>query len=458
MNHVLLIAYHYPPSQAVGGIRPSKFARYLPVYGWQPTVLTLLNGVRPTTADTSDATMIVRAREWPHPLKVYERWKEQRADRRGRREEYLAAITPTFDQGARPIRKGLGLKRWLSTFLWLPDRELGWIFPATLHALRLIRQRRITHLITTGPPFTCHLVGLLLKWITGVAWIADFRDPWSLKHRFPIFRNGVTDAIETALIRSVMMRADRVMSVTDSMTDEARKEWAGLDPGKFITLPSGFDVSDFEGQSWSRPRPDPPQPVVFSYFGTFYHGRTPEPFLRAMRSLIDDGSLLGTDIAIRFVGQIERAEGLAVPALVARYGLEAQVTLQSTVPRQEALRQLLETHVSLVLDERHPIQIPFKLYDVLASGALVLNIGAQGAVADVLVKTGRGVVVDHTSQAELRKGILECVRRSRDPHAYAEMPWEEPAIQAYNFSSLTARLAQILTGTVPGMREQRDGR
>jgi glycosyltransferase involved in cell wall biosynthesis len=449
MNHVLLIAYHYPPSQAVGGIRPSKFARYLPVYGWQPTVLTLRNGVSPDAADASAVTPVVRAREWPHPLKAYERWQEHRAERRGRREEYLARITPTFEQRVTPARKGLGLKRWISTFLWLPDREIGWMIPATLQALRLIRQRHITHLITTGPPFTCHLVGLLLKRATGVAWIADFRDPWSLKHRFPAFRNGVTDAIETALIRTVMTRADRVICVTDSMTDEARKDWAGLDPGKFVTLPSGFDVLDFQQLSWSRPRPDPPQPVIFSYVGTFYHGRTPEPFLRAVQSLIQDGSLARTDVAIRFVGQVERAEGLAVSALVARYGLEAQVTLRASVPRQEALRELLEAHVSLVLDERHPIQIPFKLYDALASGAIILNIGARGAVADVLAKTGRGVVVDHTSQAEIRKGILECVHRSRDEHRPAGAPWEEPGLQAYNFSSLTARLAGVLAETAP---------
>lgn len=456
MNQVLLVAYHYPPSQAVGGIRPSKFVRYLPSYGWQPTVLTVRSRVRPDSTHGSDAAPVARAREWPHPLKVYERWKEQRAVRLGQHEEYLARITSTYDQGFAPARRGLGFKRWVSTFLWLPDREVGWIVPAALHALRLIRQRRITHLITTGPPFTCHLVGLLLKGATGVAWIADFRDPWSLKHRFPVFRNSVTDAIEAALIRSVMTRADRVVSVTDPMTDEVRKEWARLDPGKFVTLPSGFDASEFRELSWSRPRPVPPQPVVFSYFGTFYHGRTPEPFLRAVRSLIQDGSVRPSELAIRFVGQVERAEGIPVSALVARYELEEQVVLQPSVPRQEALRQMLESHVSLVLDERHPIQIPFKLYDALASGAIVFNIGSRGAVADTLAKTGRGVVVDHTSQTEIQKGILECIRRSRDEYRHSDAPWEEDAIQTYNFSSLTERLSQLLMATPRATHQQRD--
>jgi hypothetical protein len=200
----------------------------------------------------------------------------------------------------------------------------------------------------------------------------------------------------------------------------------------------------------------PPQPVVFSYFGTFYHGRTPEPFLRAVRSLIQDGSVRPSELAIRFVGQVERAEGIPVSALVARYELEEQVVLQPSVPRQEALRQMLESHVSLVLDERHPIQIPFKLYDALASGAIVFNIGSRGAVADTLAKTGRGVVVDHTSQTEIQKGILECIRRSRDEYRHSDAPWEEDAIQAYNFSSLTERLSQLLMATPRAMHQQRD--
>src|SRR5438132_12370717 len=115
MNQALLIAYHYPPSQAVGGIRPSKFARYLPVYGWQPTVLTVWNHEQ--TMPATDPN-VVRVREWPHPLKTYERWKERHAAQEGRKDEYLAKITQTYDQVFAPKRRGLGVKQWISTFLW----------------------------------------------------------------------------------------------------------------------------------------------------------------------------------------------------------------------------------------------------------------------------------------------------------------------------------------------------
>jgi len=38
---ILLISYHFPPSAGVGSIRPAKFAKYLPQFGWHPYVLTI---------------------------------------------------------------------------------------------------------------------------------------------------------------------------------------------------------------------------------------------------------------------------------------------------------------------------------------------------------------------------------------------------------------------------------
>jgi hypothetical protein len=40
-NRILLIAYHFPPSAAVGGMRMANFAKWLPSFGWEPYVLTI---------------------------------------------------------------------------------------------------------------------------------------------------------------------------------------------------------------------------------------------------------------------------------------------------------------------------------------------------------------------------------------------------------------------------------
>ena len=42
MRKVLFIAYDFPPCRNIGGsLRSEKFVKYLPEFGWQPTILTL---------------------------------------------------------------------------------------------------------------------------------------------------------------------------------------------------------------------------------------------------------------------------------------------------------------------------------------------------------------------------------------------------------------------------------
>jgi hypothetical protein len=74
-----------------------------------------------------------------------------------------------------------------------------------------------------------------------------------------------------------------------------------------------------------------------------------------------------------------------------------------------------------------------------------LNIGSGGAVADVLRQTGRGLAVCYERPAEIRAGILECMKRARaDMTRVSATPWDDPAIQDFHFHRLAGRLAAYL--------------
>lgn len=443
MRKVLILTYHYPPCGAVGEVRPAKFVRYLPELGWEPAVLTVRTSGWRLPFSKEGTAEIYRVREWPHPEKIHLNFKLQRATRMGLEEKFTAKMSVPYAVAMEPHMTGIAeLKRWVLAFLALPDRELGWFFPAISRAVRVIRDKRITHLITTGPPFTCHLVGLALKRRIGVQWIADFQDPWSLSYKPPILRNEVTDFVETRMIRSVIEKADLTLFTTPQMTEQAKKEYSALDPGRFQTLTNGFDPSDFVALAPVRATSGF---VTFSYLGTFYYGRTPEPFLRALKSLTDDGTLKPSGVRVKFVGNVAVAEGRSVREMIHELGLEKIVTVESPIPRHEALRRTMEADVALVLDEHHPAQIPHKLYEALAAGTTILNIGSKGAVSEVLARTGKGIAVDHRNLDEIRKGILECIQRSGCVESQGHIePWHDPAIQEFNFRHITGRLAGLL--------------
>jgi glycosyltransferase involved in cell wall biosynthesis len=445
MKKVLLVAYHYPPAPTVGAVRPAEFTRYLPEFGWDPVVLTATAGNPYGLGVGNQNGEVTHVAEWPHPLKSYTRWKEHRMSVQGRGNEFAAqwSVPQEVAMASPPSLWDLGgLKRWLLAFQWLPDQEIGWLIPAIWRGVGLVRQRQIRHMITTGPPSTCHLIGLALKEITRIRWIADFRDPWSLNHKYPFYRNAVTDRVEAALIRKVLRRADLVISNTPQRTAGIRTENPDISPEKFITLTNGFDPSDFAGLVRHN---RVSSPVVFVHPGTFYLGRSPEPFLRALKRLIVDGRFRPNDVRVLFFGHTAVAAGQPIADMARRLGLEATVEVQSYVPRPEALQRIVNAHVVLVFSEHIPDRIPFKFYEALAAGTTILNIGSKGATSELLAKTGRGIAVDHTNQEEISQGTLEAIARSRRPEAWARNePWRDPAIQEYSFPVLTGRLASLL--------------
>lgn len=62
-RRVLMVAYYFPPLGGIGSIRAMKFARYLPEWGWNPTILAPAGS--PQRRDDSlvfDETKVIRAR------------------------------------------------------------------------------------------------------------------------------------------------------------------------------------------------------------------------------------------------------------------------------------------------------------------------------------------------------------------------------------------------------------
>src|SRR5215831_3848014 len=146
MNRVLMIAFHYPPCAESSGVhRALKFSRYLRDAEWDPVVLTV------------------------HP-RAYER-----ATAHQLRE--IPAGTPVHRAFALDASRHLSFRGTFPRFMALPDRWANWWLSAVPAGLRLIRRHRPQVIWSTYPVATAHLIGLTLHRLTGLPWVADFRDP-----------------------------------------------------------------------------------------------------------------------------------------------------------------------------------------------------------------------------------------------------------------------------------------
>src|SRR5439155_26146190 len=110
---------------------------------------------------------------------------------------------------------------------------------------------------------------------------------------------------------------------------------------KLVTITNGFDAEEFR-QLGDVPR-DPK--FTISYVGFFEYARTPDSLLRAVGDLIREGVIDGNLLAIRFIGKCSYAAGHSVEEMAAQQGLNGLVELIDFLPRPEALKVMMRSHV-----------------------------------------------------------------------------------------------------------------
>ena len=299
-KRLLLIAYHFPPDAEVGAIRPQKLVKYLPECGWDPLVLTV-DPRHHAAHDPARSRDVTGARVWrtgevpnPRTLAVSFRNALRRYLRHGPPDSQLP-ILPFDVKNAEASGPRDRLRRLILSLCWLPDANLGWLFPALRTGLVIIRRERPRVILTTSPPPTAHLVGLWLSRLTGVPWVADFRDPWAGDAAKPRFvRSPLSDALDRRMERTVIRAASAVLVTTDRLGARLMERYPEVDPRKFTTLSNGFDPEDFA----TVPVPTPSPNFLVTHVGSLYHRRSPVAFLQAAAALVRSGEIPLSDLRI----------------------------------------------------------------------------------------------------------------------------------------------------------------
>jgi hypothetical protein len=388
---ILLIAYHFPPSAAVGGRRMANFASALRSLNWRVRALTIpdqaIQQIDRARLKSVAGIPVDVAPVWPTLVGLLTSGLAL-SRRRRPRGEHGPAVAPVrsgrTDTAAEPLRRRL--RRYVMAFAFLPDGEKGWFVPAVIAAVRIIRRHRLPWFMTSCPPYTVHLVGLAVRALTGARWVADFRDPWMTtgsKRLYPTCAASL--AIESWLERRVVERADLVVFNVERLRDAYRSRYARLPNEKFVYLPNAVPVND-DG----RPAPEKFERYTICYTGSLYVGRSPEPIFRAVAQLIRAGAVAADSIRILLIGQCRSIDGVPTEAVARRHGVESNVELRDFVPYVEAVDAVRRSHLALLLAPHLPYQVPAKLYDYLGTGSRILAIAEDGATADLLKETQSG--------------------------------------------------------------------
>ena len=437
----MVIASNFPPDASVGTMRTLRLVRHLMDAGWHVDVLTAAaEGFRSGTVvdpalvgKVPAGVDIVRARAW-RPVERLVRGFRSKTHSAGNADQAFAN-QPLSPARTIPMasRRHSRLKRALSACTALPDREVSWFVPAVAGGWRAARRRPPDVIYSSGPPFTAHLVGAAVARLTGRPWVADFRDPWARapwrEDRFAFERR--TWAI---LERWVATRAAAVIFATNANRQDFSRQYGPSVARRFHVVPNGCDVSDFDGLAR---HPEAPQgPIVLLHAGSLYGARNPAPLFRAVSRMIASGVADMDRFRIRFIGRVG-IPGIDLIALARNLSLERVVEFVAHMPRRAVLQEMLDAAALLIVQPLTTVSIPAKLYEYMAAGRPVLALAeAGGETADLVHRSGAGVVVEAEDERAIEQGLMSVLRLGR---AFSPV---DPGI--YDGSVRAAEVRQIL--------------
>ena len=431
--HLLIVAYHFPPDRAVGALRPARMAEALRAAGHRVSVITAklpgeVQSVRPAASGMAAFSVT----PVPNPREFYLGAKRllKRATPAGPAPDDGAALEPASGPAAVPL-----WKRAILAVLWLPDDRQGFIPAAVAQARRIHRRHPVDVVITTAPPFSAHLAGLLIRRLTGSRWVADFRDPWTGNPWKPAeIRTAGTDRLEAGLEKRVLHRADLVISASAGIQQGFERN--GLASSKLLLVRNGIETIS------ARPPRVPGAPFRILHMGTFYHARDPRPFLEALARVRSDTQLTDEDLIVDFVGSSREFDGKSIPQMVERLGLEDVFHFHDFMPRDRAIAMAGEADLLLLLAQNQPDQVPQKLYEYLGTRVPILAFADDDGESARLLRHVGGHHVVANNDVDEAYGALKAALMRRD----GEAAGRTGALMELSADSQIRRLIDALEG------------
>jgi glycosyltransferase involved in cell wall biosynthesis len=411
VKRVLMVAYHFPPMNQSSGIqRTLRFAQYLPGFNWEPIVLTAHPRAYPSVSSASVSDI-------PVDLRICRAFA-------------LDAAKHLSIRGVYP--------RWLT----LPDRWLSWWLGAVPAGLALIRKLKPDVLWSTHPIPTAHLIGYTLHRLTGIPWVADFRDPMAEPGEpEKVYQHDALVWIE----QKTLARCQRAVFTTPGAVRYYAERYPDIPSSRLTVIENGYDECAFaDAEQIAKTNGRNTGPIVLLHSGIVYpSARDPRAFFAALGQLRENGAISAELLKI-----VLRATGCDdyIRDLVQQYGIEDIVVLAPQMPYRSALAEMLSVDGLLLLQAANcNYQVPAKLYEYLRAGRPVLALtDPAGDTASALRNAGINTIASLDSQneiSELLLHFLELVRERRAPIA------TDAAVAAASRRVRTAELAGVLDAT-----------
>ncbi|MFC1694032.1 hypothetical protein ACFL1R_11050 [Candidatus Latescibacterota bacterium] len=402
MKRVILVSYHFPPCGGKAVQRASKLTKYLPRFGWEPVVFTMPLKERGVPIDRTLLDELPPGIEISRP-----------------------SFTNWWKLIPHDIRKYV--------YHPIPDRYITWVKAVETRLIALVEKTGAQALISTSPTHSAHFLGLAAKEKTGIPWIADFRDPWTGHPDFPSKKHAdIMCEMETGIIET----ADAVIGVYPKILRDFENR---VSSDKLFLLENGYDEDDFTMIDRSkRPEHDA---LRMGYNGTVSDFHNPEPLLRSLENLLNNGRLDPEKLRVVFTTNERGKKRFAPFKTLLSTGV---LRIRDYLPHTESLALLAEMDISLLLVTRGRNIYPGKVFEYFYLGNPILSLSSPGDDLGTLIQnTGSGIVVDYRDEEKIENTVLELIEKKRQGELSRFSPHRDK-ISRFSRKRIAERYAGIL--------------
>lgn len=380
---VLVISYYFPPMSYSGVQRTSKFVKYMPDFGWEPTVLT----IQPKAYYAFDDSLL------------------KEIENKGLRIIRTGSSDPTqilFNQNKIKSDFTRKILNRLSQTFFLPDNKRSWIKPALKKAKEILSTEKFDIIYATAPPYTDLIIGAKLKEEFDIPLVLDYRDAW-LDDVLSFYPTPIHRLIVKNMERNVLHNSNRIIVYTRQIKEHLLINYPFLSPEEIIIIPHGYDKEDFQIEVKSD---KPKHKMRITYNGIFYDERTPLFFIQAAKQLFFERPDLLTKIEFCFVGNFPEK----YKRLIKKLKIEEAFRFIGYVDHKTSVKYLLDSDALwlMIRHSKNPhLVATSKLFEYFGTKKMILGcVPPNGAAAQLLKEYSASIVVHPEDINGIKEALL----------------------------------------------------
>lgn len=392
---ILMLAYHYPPANNGGTVRPFQFAKYLPNFSYEPIIVT-----------TSKFGNIKNE-------KNIHRYKDSNT-----KNETL------FKKIKRKVLYELG---------FISSHQTIWKKEVLLDIINIIQKEGIDIVWITFPPAICFDIAIELKKKLDIPIISDFRDGYVYE---PLKKENFIRSIANKRIEQrIVDLSEHIITVSPSVTKYFKTTY-GID--NVTTITNGYD-NDL-GASTERKEGNIYRIVYTGRLSLSYKDQSIKSFIEALVDIVNTESKIRVDFII--AGELTKQE-----LNYFRKKIPNNFQYRGLVTREESIE--LQKQADLLLfsasSKRKSIATT-KLYEYISVNRPIFALTKGTFAEDIIKSTRTGICLDPNDKSKVKIELSKIIEENT-------LDWFNPnfdEIEKYNRQVLTKKLANIFDSILDG--------